>query len=153
MTEPQRVYQRMRALWNAPRRSKTQRQQTGSQPFSAGRDPKGLADVLGTVSETLGWTAALAQHEVFARWAEIVGAEIADHSEPIDFDGRTLTVKCDSTAWATQLKLLRHDLIQQLVHELPEAHVEHIRFFGPDAPSWKKGPRAIPGRGPRDTYG
>ncbi|MDP4886606.1 MAG: DUF721 domain-containing protein, partial [Aquiluna sp.] len=27
------------------------------------------------------------------------------------------------------------------------------RFIGPSAPSWKKGPRSVPGRGPRDTYG
>ena len=24
---------------------------------------------------------------------------------------------------------------------------------GPEAPSWKKGRRSVPGRGPRDTYG
>ncbi|PZQ74527.1 MAG: DUF721 domain-containing protein, partial [Cutibacterium acnes] len=23
----------------------------------------------------------------------------------------------------------------------------------PSAPSWKHGPRSVPGRGPRDTYG
>lgn len=153
MSEPQRVYQRMRALWNAPRSKKIDRATTGSQPFSGGRDPQGLSDVLGTVSNRLGWTETLAQHEVFARWAEVVGADVAEHSEPVDFDGSTLTVKCDSTAWATQLKFLRHDLLQQLAHEVPEAGVEHIRFLGPDAPNWKKGPRAIPGRGPRDTYG
>ena len=31
--------------------------------------------------------------------------------------------------------------------------VETIRFQGPDAPTWKRGPRSVPGRGPRDTYG
>ena len=36
---------------------------------------------------------------------------------------------------------------------IPEAGVDGIRFIGPDVPSWKWGPRTIPGRGPRDTYG
>ena len=36
---------------------------------------------------------------------------------------------------------------------LSAAGIETVRFIGPDTPSWKRGPRAIPGRGPRDTYG
>ena len=34
-----------------------------------------------------------------------------------------------------------------------EAGIESIRFLAPNAPSWKSGPRSVPGRGPRDTYG
>ncbi|MFM6974910.1 MAG: DUF721 domain-containing protein [Agromyces sp.] len=147
------MYQRLRQLWNAPRSTRAPKPKVGSEPFAPGRDPQGLSDVIGSVSDELGWTSTLAQHEVFARWAEIVGADIAEHSAPISLDQSILTVKCDSTAWATQLGMLRHDLVRQIQHELPDANVEHIRFFGPNTPSWKKGPRAIPGRGPRDTYG
>lgn len=153
MNEAQRVYQRLRTLWNVPRKTSGPRKKVGSEPFAPGRDPSGLADVLGSVSDELGWSATLAQHEVFARWAEVVGPDVAAHSEPVDLDAGTLTVKCDSTAWATQLGLLRHDLVRQVQTELPESGVEHIRFLGPNAPSWKKGPRVTPGRGPRDTYG
>ena len=35
----------------------------------------------------------------------------------------------------------------------PQAGVESIRVSGPDAPTWKRGPRTVQGRGPRDTYG
>jgi predicted nucleic acid-binding Zn ribbon protein len=31
--------------------------------------------------------------------------------------------------------------------------VTRLRVVGPTAPSWKKGPRSVRGRGPRDTYG
>ena len=41
----------------------------------------------------------------------------------------------------------------EAVRRFPEAGVDAIRFIGPDVPSWKWGPRTIPGRGPRDTYG
>ena len=42
------------------------------------------------------------------RWPQIVGPEVAQHCEPqkYDEDERVLTVQCDSTAWATQLRLL-----------------------------------------------
>lgn len=153
MNEAQRVYRRLRELWNVPRKTRSPEPKPGSQPFAPGRDPKGLADVLGSVTDQLGWSDALAQHEVFARWGEIVGADVAAHSEPVDLNDGLLSVKCDSTAWATQLGFLRHDLVQQLQNELPAAGITSIRFLGPNAPSWKKGPRATPGRGPRDTYG
>lgn len=153
MNEAQRVYRRLRERWNVPRKTSGPRQKPGSEPYSPGRDPQGLADVLGVVSDEMGWSDTLAQHEVFARWSEIVGDDIAAHSTPTGLENGTLAVRCDSTAWATQLGLLRHDLVQQIRNELPLAEVEHIRFFGPNAPSWKKGFRATPGRGPRDTYG
>ena len=64
-----------------------------------------------------------------------------------------LQVRCESTAWATQLRLMRTQLVTEIGSRFPEAAVETIRFQGPDAPTWKRGPRSIPGRGPRDTYG
>lgn len=153
MNEAQRVYQHLRSLWSGPRRTRAPRERPGSLPFTAGRDPEGVADVLGSVAEQLGWTQPLAEHEVFARWADIVGEDIALHATPGSLTDGILSVQCDSTAWATQLGILRHDLLKQIQTELPEAGVETLRFMGPNAPSWKKGLRATPGRGPRDTYG
>ena len=77
---------------------------------------------------------------------------IAD-SEPIGIEGGMLQVRCESTAWATQLRLMRAELLAAILERHPGAGVETIRFQGPDAPTWKKGPRSVPGRGPRDTYG
>ncbi|BDZ54767.1 hypothetical protein GCM10025870_18400 [Agromyces marinus] len=64
-----------------------------------------------------------------------------------------LQVRCESTAWATQLRLLRDELLRAILERHPSAGVDTIRFQGPDAPTWKRGPRSVPGRGPRDTYG
>ena len=64
-----------------------------------------------------------------------------------------LTVQADSTAWAKQLQLMRAHILSEIIRRFPEAGVEAIRFIGPDVPSWKWGTRAVPGRGPRDTYG
>lgn len=151
--ESQRLYRHLRALWNAPRRRRSPEERAGSQPFTAGRDPLSVGATLNSLTDQLGWDEPLAQHELFARWAEIVGAEVAAHCAPSLVEAGQLTVKCDSTSWATQLKLLRHEILAQLNREIPAAQVENIRFLGPEAPSWKKGPRATPGRGPRDTYG
>ena len=65
----------------------------------------------------------------------------------------TLTIQCDSTAWAKNLQFMRAHILTQIVTRFPDAGVEQVRFVGPDAPTWKWGPRTVPGRGPRDTYG
>ncbi len=91
---------------------------------------------------------------VFARWAELVGDQIAAHTTPESFVEGTLRVRTSSTAWATQLRLLAPDLLRRLNAELGEATVTQIEVRGPQGPSWKRGPRSIrDGRGPRDTYG
>jgi predicted nucleic acid-binding Zn ribbon protein len=83
----------------------------------------------------------------------IVGEETAAHSEPVSIEDGVLSIRCDSTAWATQLRLMRSQVTTTIAERYPEAGIESVRFEGPNAPSWKRGPRSIPGRGPRDTYG
>ena len=101
-----------------------------------------------------GWDERLAAQRVFTDWAGIVGAEVAQHSEVIAFDDDVVEVRTDSTAWATQLRLLAPRIVAKLNELMGDGSVLRIVVRGPQAPSWKKGPRSIRGaRGPRDTYG
>lgn len=106
-----------------------------------------------SLTARLGWNSPLAQSELLSSWGEIVGSETAEHSDPVGIEDGVLTVRCDSTAWATQLRMMRSQLVTEIVNRYPDAGIESLRFEGPNAPSWKRGPRSIPGRGPRDTYG
>ncbi|UMG94181.1 DciA family protein [Nocardioides sp. TF02-7] len=91
---------------------------------------------------------------MFARWAEVVGPEIGAHSTPETLVDGTLVVRTDSTAWATQLKLLAAGVVKRLNAELGDGTVTVVEVLGPHAPSWKHGRRGLrDGRGPRDTYG
>ena len=122
-------------------------------PFGGGRDPRGLGDVVDTLTAALGWDGAIARAQLVADWAGLVGPDNAAHSTPAGLDGGQLTVRCDSTAWAQQLRLIRSAISTRIAERYPAAEIDSIRFVGPDAPSWKRGPRTVPGRGPRDTYG
>ena len=124
-----------------------------NQPFTKGRDPLSLSDTIDRMLKQSGWTGQLAKEDLGLRWKEIAGEETAAHSTPTSLTNGTLTIQCDSTAWAKNLQFMRAHLLTQIVTQLPEAGVEAVRFVGPDAPSWKWGPRTVPGRGPRDTYG
>lgn len=42
---------------------------------------------------------------VFTRWAELVGAELAEHLRPLRVDGHALVVAVDHPAWATRARM------------------------------------------------
>lgn len=151
------TYLRLRGLEPSARAFRRRRKRGGDdeehQPFTSGRDPRGVGDVLADLTRESGWEAQLAREDVVRLWADVAGVDTAKHTEPVAFGDGVLTVRADSTAWAKQLQLMRAHILSEIVRRFPEAGVDSIRFLGPDVPSWKWGLRAIPGRGPRDTYG
>ena len=117
------------------------------------RDPQLLGPTLGRLLAERGWETDAAVGGVMGRWAAIVGPEVAAHARPLAFDDGELVVGTDSTAWATQIRLLAPTLLARLAEELGAGVVRAVTVRGPSAPSWKKGLLAVRGRGPRDTYG
>jgi predicted nucleic acid-binding Zn ribbon protein len=117
------------------------------------RDPQTLGRLASRLSGERGWAPKLSGGAVFGRWAELVGAEVAEHARPVSLREGELTVQADSTAWATQLRLLQRQLLGRLAAGLGDGVVTRMRIHGPTAPSWRRGPRHVSGRGPRDTYG
>jgi len=118
------------------------------------RDPQPLEVSVGKVVADHGWDLELRVQGVFARWVELVGPEVGDHSTPESLTDGQLVVRTDSTAWATQLRLLAPTLVRRLNEELGDDTVRVVEVHGPQGPSWKKGRLSVrDGRGPRDTYG
>lgn len=124
-----------------------------SKPFQPGRDPVKAGDSLDALVADFAWGEQLAEGELLARWAEVVGAETAANSIPEDLVDGTLTIRCASTAWATQLRLISEGILERISTDFPQLKITALKMLAPEAPSWKKGPRSVPGRGPRDTYG
>ncbi len=158
-SEPVSVYLRFRRVFgdgssrSADARKRAKKDPGSTIPFGGGRDPEGLGAVMDSLTSKLGWSSPLARSELLASWLEIAGADTAEHSAPVGIEEGVLTVRCDSTAWATQLRFMRVQIMGRIVSRYPDAGIDSVRFEGPGAPSWKRGPRSIPGRGPRDTYG
>jgi predicted nucleic acid-binding Zn ribbon protein len=83
-----------------------------------------------------------------------VGADLAGHTQPDSLRDGELTVLADSTAWATQLRLLQAQLIRRLNAELGAGTVLRVKVRGPVTATRKPGEWRVRGsRGPRDTYG
>ncbi len=124
-----------------------------SKPFDRGREPIKAGTTIDGLFETYRWQGKVAEADLFNRWNEIVGDVNAENSKPETLVDGTLTVRCRTTAWATQLRLMQAEILARVVEAHADLGIETLKFLGPDAPSWKKGPRSVPGRGPRDTYG
>jgi predicted nucleic acid-binding Zn ribbon protein len=90
---------------------------------------------------------------VFTRWAAVVGQEVAAHVTPESYADGRLVVRTDSTAWATEMKLLAGNLVHRLNQDLGDGTVEVIDVLGPHVPRWTSGRFRVKGRGPRDTFG
>lgn len=129
------------------------RRRRWSGPGADVRDPAPLAATLRAWAKRAGTQGELTKATVFGRWEQIVGPEIAGRCEPVSLVDGELVLQAESTAWATQLRMLSAQLMAKINAEVGAGTISRIRARGPSAPSWKFGPRHVSGRGPRDTYG
>jgi predicted nucleic acid-binding Zn ribbon protein len=138
-----------------PERSGVPAAGTGS--ASRGRprreDPQPLLRAIDGLLDNRGWQRQAAMGSVFGRWAEIVGQDLAAHTRPDSFADGELAVTADSTAWATQVRLLAPMLVRRLNDELGDGSVRRVKVRGPAAPRQRGGWRVPGSKGPGDTYG
>lgn len=140
------------------RPSRRQRRAGSAAEFSGAhpddRDPAPLGAAVERLVSDSGWSTDVSVHTVLGRWGQIVGPDVALHCTPVSYVDGVVSVRADSTAWATQLTLLAATVVARLNAELGDGVVVRIQVSGPGGPSWKRGRRSVrDGRGPRDTYG
>lgn len=146
-----------RARKTAPLRRARPRAARADQPWSGAgpdaRDPERLDASLGELVRDREWARPLRAAGLLPRWEQIVGSDIAAHCRPERLIGGELTVVAESTAWATQLRLMAPSLLGRISNEVGAGVVRRLTVHGPTAPDWRHGPLRVTGRGPRDTYG
>ncbi|MFE9409254.1 DUF721 domain-containing protein [Streptomyces sp. NPDC006704] len=121
-----------------------------------GRDPLPLGAAINRLINERGWEAPAAVGGVMGRWPQIVGEDLANHCVPKSYDqaDAVLTVQCDSTAWATELRLFAPQLVARINADLGHGTVRLIKVLGPGGPPQRYGRLRAPGStGPGDTYG
>ncbi|MFC3963777.1 DUF721 family protein [Nocardia jiangsuensis] len=117
------------------------------------RDPQLFSSLTGSLVRSRGWSAKVAEGVVFGRWVGVVGEDVAAHATPLTLRDGVLHIQAESTAWATQLRMLQSQILAKIAAAVGPGVVTSLRIAGPAAPSWRKGERHVRGRGPRDTYG
>jgi predicted nucleic acid-binding Zn ribbon protein len=62
---------------------------------------------------------------VFSRWEELVGAELAAHSQPMRLQDSTLVVGADHPAWATRARMDSEAIVSR-ARQLGDTTIERI---------------------------
>jgi len=117
------------------------------------RRANSLGAILARTIKAREWDTPTKMGSIIASWSAIVGPQVAEHARIETFEGHKLVVRTDSTAWAKQLQLLLPTIERRIAEEVGSGVVEQLVILGPVAPSWKKGPYVVRGRGPRADYG
>ncbi|MGC0366751.1 putative nucleic acid-binding Zn ribbon protein [Rhodococcus sp. 27YEA15] len=124
-----------------------------SGPGPDARDPQPFGALTGAVAKSRGWSPKVSEGTVLGRWPQVVGEDISAHAEPVSLRDGVLSISAESTAWATQLRMMQAQILAKIAAAVGDGVVKTLRITGPSAPSWRKGERHVKGRGPRDTYG
>ena len=117
------------------------------------RDPVLFGAAIARLVTERGWESTTSAARVVGEWDRLVGPEIADHCRPASLVDGELVLVAESSAWATQLRLLGSQLVRRLTAQVGPGVVTKLVVRGPAQPDWRRGPRRVQGRGPRDTYG
>jgi len=117
-------------------------------------EPMAFGSALTELLSERGWETQAAGASVLSRWDSLVGEQVAAHCRPLQLRDGELVIEAESTAWATQLRLLSRTLTSRLREQLGVDVVRTLVIRGPSGPDWRHGSlRVTGGRGPRDTYG
>lgn len=70
----------------------------------------------------------LKNHEIWGKWSEIVGPELARVTEPGDLKQKTLTISVAHQAWAQQLHFLKGSILAKIRAICPDAELKDLHF-------------------------
>ena len=66
--------------------------------------------------------------------AEVVGEQIAEHAAPTGLREGVLTVSAESTAWATQLRMVQAQILAKIAAAVGDGVVTSLKIMGPTGP-------------------
>lgn len=102
------------------------------------RDPQPVKASLERVARALGIPGVDVMGAVFARWPELVGADIAAHASPKSLRDGVLAIEVDHPAWATQLRYLGSDLLARLSAVVGDSGVSEVRISVAGVPTARR---------------
>ncbi|MCH4209519.1 DUF721 domain-containing protein [Bifidobacterium sp.] len=121
-------------------RDRRQREEEAWDNFGKpGRDPDKLGGVLRVLADRGGWLPNLKIAQLRNHWDQVVGQGIAQHSQVVGFDEGILTIRTESTVWATQLTYLMPQLSATIRKRLQGLDIREIRVTGPHAGPFGRG--------------
>ena len=76
-----------------------------------------MSQVVPEVMKRLGLQQRLQQSQIFYLWREIVGADIADHAQPVSLRNGVLVVTVDHPIWLQELSRYHKKLLLEKISQ------------------------------------
>jgi predicted nucleic acid-binding Zn ribbon protein len=95
-------------------------------PGDRGPEPEPVGGVLDKVLRGMGAPEASGVHQVFDRWAEVVGEGMAARTRPASIDGGVLVIATDEPAMATHIRFLETELVAKLADLIGPGRVRSV---------------------------
>lgn len=76
--------------------------------------PVSAFELLGNLIIQNDWDEQISEASVQNKWIEIVGNYMAENSSLVEISNRKAKIKVNESAWATQIKLLKNDIIKRI---------------------------------------
>jgi predicted nucleic acid-binding Zn ribbon protein len=90
--------------------------------------PTPVGETLGAFVRRRGWDERLRGATAWSRWEDIVGPDLAARCEPVRIAGGTLLVRAENQVWATQLRYLTAQLLNNAERVLGPGTVREVRI-------------------------
>ena len=88
--------------------------------------------------------------EIWARWTDIVGIDLAKRTCPRALHGKTLLLAVTNSTWMNELSFLKRSILERLAEEVGPTVVKDIRYVLD--PHMKQPATVIPQPPPETTY-
>ncbi len=87
-----------------------------------------ISNVLKNILPSYGLRTRLVEWSLRQQWRDLVGEQVAAHSEPIRLNFKRLLVMVDSPAWVQHLTFLKPELMEKIQRSLGKETITEIRF-------------------------
>lgn len=92
-----------------------------------GSPPSRIGELVRALAGRRRWGERLEGAVVFRRWSDLVGPELAGRCEPVRLAGGVLTIRAESSAWATEVRYLAGTLTDRAGEVLRPGLVRQVR--------------------------
>ncbi|MEO1094040.1 MAG: DUF721 domain-containing protein [Cyanobacteria bacterium J06638_28] len=97
-----------------------------------------LQALMQQLEQSAQWQASATLRQILARWPQLVGTAVAQHSQPVKIHRKLLEVSVSSSAWAQTLTFERtkiltklHQQISASIHEVQDLRFTTVRWRQP----------------------
>jgi predicted nucleic acid-binding Zn ribbon protein len=89
------------------------------------KQPERIRTILPKVLKNLGVAKRIEEFRAVLLWKKVVGKKIAERSQAVDVNEKTLIVEVDNNVWMQELSLLKPKILKKLT---TETGIKDIRF-------------------------